>query len=84
MALVSHALDYFHLREDLKHLTADLDEDKHHRMHRALKQQIKLRLLGDESVKYTALLNDPASKALFEWGKIIHPSTFGRRLSDLG
>lgn len=83
MALVSRALDCFHVREDLKHLTADLDEGRHHRMRRVLEQLITLRLLGGDAVSDTGLLNDPALKALFEWDKIAHPSTFGRRLSDV-
>ena len=67
MALVARALDYFGVRKDLKNLTADLDAGKHHQMHHVLEQLVALRLLGGEAVSDTALLNDPAIKALFEW-----------------
>jgi hypothetical protein len=83
IALVSRALDYFNVREDLKNLTADLDAGKHHHMRLVLEQLIALRLLGGEAVSDTALLNDPAIKALFEWNEVAHPSTFGRRLGDM-
>ena len=83
MALVARALDHFGVREDLKKLTAGLDECKHHQMRHVLEQLITLRLLGGDAVSDTALLNDPALKALFAWDAIAHPATFGRRLGDL-
>ncbi len=83
MALVSRALNHFHVRDDLKNLTNDLDAQKHHPMSQLLEQLITLRLLGGEAVSDTALLNDPALKALFEWDQIAHPSTFGRRLGGM-
>lgn len=83
MALVARALDYFGVRKDLKNLTADLDAGKHHHMCLVLEQLIALRLLGGDAVSDTALLNEPAIKALFEWDGVAHPSTFGRRLGDM-
>ena len=83
MAVVSRALDYFHIRNDLKKHTTDLDVDKHHKMNRLLEQLITLRMLGGDAVSDTALLNDPALGALFDWDTIAHPSTFGRRLGQM-
>jgi hypothetical protein len=83
MAVVSRALDYFHIRKDLNKHTSDLDVDKHHKMNRLLEQLITLRMLGGEAVSDTALLNDPALGALFDWDEIAHPSTFGRRLGQM-
>ena len=83
MAVVSRALDYFHIRNDLKKHTTDLDVDKHHKMNRLLEQLITLRMLGGEAVSDTALLNDPALGAMFDWDEIAHPSTFGRRLGQM-
>ena len=83
MALVSRALDYFGVCEELKNLSAELNEGKHHQMHHVLEQLVALRLLGGEAVSDTVLLNDPAIKALFEWDEVAHPSTFGRRLGDI-
>lgn len=77
MALVSRALNSFHVREDLKTLTADLDECKHHRMGHVLEQLIRLRLLGGEAVSDNALLNDPALKALLAWDEIAHAPPSG-------
>jgi hypothetical protein len=52
-------------------------------MNRLLEQLITLRMLGGEAVSDTALLNDPALGALFDWDEIAHPSTFGRRLGQM-
>jgi hypothetical protein len=83
MAVVSRALDSFCVREDLKKLTVDLDIGKHHPMSDLLAQLITLRMIGGEAVSDTALLNDPALGALFEWDGIAHASTFGRRLGQM-
>ena len=83
MALVSRALDFFHVCDDLKKHTADLDANKHHAMSTLLEQLITLRMIGGEAVSDTELLKDPALGALFGWDEIAHPSTFGRRLDDL-
>ena len=72
MALVARALDYFGVRKDLKNLTADLDAGRHHHMRLVLEQLIALRLLGGDAVSDTALLNEPAIKALFEWYEVAH------------
>ena len=83
MAVVSRALDYFNVGNDLKKYTTDLDVAKHHKMNRLLEQLITLRMLGGDAVSDTTLLNDPALGALFDWKKIAHPSTFGRRLGQM-
>jgi hypothetical protein len=83
MALVSRALDFFNVCDDLKKHTADLDANKHHAMSTLLEQLIALRMIGGEAVSDTELLKDPALGALFDWDEVAHPSTFGRRLDDL-
>jgi hypothetical protein len=83
MALVSRALDYFHIGNDLKKFTTDLDADKHHQMNRLLEQLITLRMLGGDAVSDTTPLNDPALGALFDWDTIAHPSAFWRRLGKM-
>jgi hypothetical protein len=83
MAIVSRALDYFNVREDLTSHTNDLDVAKHHKMNSLLEQLITLRMLGGEAVSDSAMLKDPALGALFDWDEIAHPSTFGRRLGQM-
>jgi hypothetical protein len=67
MAIVSRALDYFNVREDLTSHTNDLDVAKHHKMNSLLEQLITLRMLGGEAVSDSAMLKDPALGALFDW-----------------
>ena len=67
MALVSRALDFFHVGDDLKKHTADLDTNKHHAMSTLLEQLIALRMIGGEAVSDTELLKDSALGALFDW-----------------
>jgi len=83
MALIARALEHFGVREDLKQPTADLDLGKHHLMSDLLEQLIAIRLMGGEAVSDTALLKDDALAAFFDWDQIAHPSTFGRRLTEM-
>ena len=83
MALIARALEYFLVREDLKHHTADLDLGKHHPMSELLEQLIAIRMMGGEAISDTALLKDDALGAFFDWDEVAHPSTFGRRLAQM-
>jgi hypothetical protein len=83
MALVARAIDHFYVHDELKNTTADLDVNKQHQTSRLLEQLITLRMLGGEALNDIAQLNDPALEALFEWGNIAHPCTFGRRLGEM-
>jgi len=83
MALIARALEHFSVREDLKHLSADLDLGKHHSMSQLLEQLIAIRMMGGEAISDTAMLKDGALGAFFGWDEIAHPSTFGRRLVEM-
>ena len=72
----SRAIDYFHVCDDLKKSTADLDANKHHAMSTLLEQLITLRMIGGEAVSDTELLKDTALGALFDWDEIAHPIYF--------
>jgi hypothetical protein len=83
MSLIARALEHFSVRDDLKHLSVDLDVGKHHSMSDLLEQLVALRMMGGEAISDTALLKDGALAAFFGWDEIAHPSTFGRRLSGM-
>jgi hypothetical protein len=83
MALISRALEHFSVREELQHISADLDPGKHYLMSSLLEQLVALRMMGGEAISDTALLKDEALSAFFEWDAIANPSTFGRRLGEM-
>ena len=83
MALVSRAFEAFHIPEQLKTVTGDLDQNKRYPTHELLQQLIALRILGGEAIHDTALLAEPALAALFQWGSVADSTTYGRRLKTL-
>jgi hypothetical protein len=83
MSLVSRAFEFFQIPEQLKAATADLDQDKRHLTHELLQQLIALRILGGEAIQDTRILAEPALAALFQWGDIVHPTSYGRRLKAM-
>ncbi len=79
MALISRALEHVSVREELQHLSADLDPGEHHLMSSLLEQLVALRMMGGEAISDTALLRDETLTAFVDWDPVAHPSTFGRR-----
>ena len=83
MALVSRALEKFHIPEQFKSITADIDQGKHYPTNELLQQLVVLRILGGEAIDDIRLFADPALRAMFQWDHIVHPTTYGRRLRDM-
>ena len=83
MALISRAFDAFHIPELLEAATEDLDSGKKHSTHKLLQQLIALRILDGKALQDANLLAEPALKALFQWGRIADPTTYGRRLKTI-
>ena len=83
MALVSRSFDAFCIPDQLKAITANLDQNKRYPTHKLLQQLIALRILGGEAIQDTTLLSEPALSAMFRWGRIPDPTTYGRRLKTM-
>ena len=83
MALVSRALDTLNIPELLEAATGDLDQGKRYPTHELLQQLIVLRFIGGEAVQDVRMLVEPALKGMFHWGRIVHPTTYGRRLKTM-
>jgi hypothetical protein len=80
MALVARAFDAYQIGEKLDPITAHLDIGCQHTTSKILQQLIALRILGGEAVSDTAVMDETALKAMFDWDTVAHQSTFGRRL----
>lgn len=80
MALVAHAMEVFDLRNQFADIFDDLDSDTKRSTSNMLEQLIALRLMGGEAISDTAILADDAFRSLFDWDRVAHGSTFGRRL----
>lgn len=83
MALVSRAFEKFHIPEQLKSVTAKIDQGKRYPTHELLQQMIALRIHGGEAIEDVRLLTDPALKGIFQWKHVVHPTTYARRLKTL-
>jgi hypothetical protein len=83
MALISRSFEAFHIPDQLKAVTADLDQNKRYPTHELLQQLIALRILGGEAIQDTTLLSEPALTAMFRWGSIADPTTYGRRIKEM-
>ena len=79
MGLVAHAMEVFDLRNQFNDIFHDLDTNTKRSTSNMLEQLIALRLMGGEAISDTAIYDD-ALKALFDWDRVAHGSTFGRRL----
>ena len=80
MTLVARAFDAYGISEKLESVTAHLDIGCRHTTSKILQQLIALRILGGEAVSDTAVIDETALKAIFDWDDVAHQSTFGRRL----
>ena len=83
MALISRSFEAFHIPDHLKAVTVDLDPNKRYPTHELLQQLIALRIIGGEAIQDTTLLSEPALAAMFRWGSIADPTTYGRRLKKM-
>ncbi|MEJ2475713.1 MAG: IS1380 family transposase [Desulfobacterales bacterium] len=83
MAIVSRAMDWLGISERFNQIASCLDEANRCGTDAMLEQLVALRLLGGEAVSDTALLQEPALTAMFDWEVVAHPSTFSRRLKQL-
>ena len=83
MAIVSRALDAFGIHDQLNTAFRSLDADRKFPTSIFLQQLMALRILGGNAISDTAILDEPAIKAMFGWRAVAHPTTFARRLKSL-
>ena len=83
MGLISRLFEAFHIPAHLKTVTVDLDQNKRYPTHELLLQLIALRIIGGEAIQDTTSLSEPALAAMFRWGSIADPTTYGRRLKEM-
>ena len=83
IAIIARGLESYGIRDRLDNITAHLDDGCRHATSKILQQLIALRILGGEAVSDTAILDEPAVGAMFDWDAIAHQSTFSRRLKQM-
>lgn len=80
MALVARSMEAFGLRQSLKAFAHEFSPGFTHSTETFLEQLIALRLMGGQAMSDTRVLDEKALRSLFNWQRLAHPTTFGRRL----